>query len=203
MAEAVCQTCGSTIYYGPQETSVLADHFYYEHPDKDVGHFTIINVQVDDRRPSRSGSRTMSQTEIGNVRVKSKGELVGNISCMKECDPCVCQADYEFDCHNHYKTTVESWSSGPNDVKCPQCNNVGPPLIRRQRNKIAKSSLGAMCLLGCWPLCFLPFMLGGSNVLNLYCKNCGAFLASYDRHLGKLNVERDEKMDLPNLCCNG
>ncbi|PSN44929.1 hypothetical protein C0J52_15009 [Blattella germanica] len=39
-------------------------------------------------------------------------------------------------------------------------------------------------------MCFLPFMLCGTNVVNLYCAQCNRFLGTYDRKRNVL-VEKD------------
>ncbi|XP_054276309.1 uncharacterized protein LOC128995347 [Macrosteles quadrilineatus] len=83
-----------------------------------------------------------------------------------------------------YKCTVESWRPGCTKVVCPCCGCEAQPVIRRQRNQLASSSLGACLMLGCWPLSFLPFMLCESTVVNLYCAQCNNFLGAYNRKEG-------------------
>uniref|UniRef100_A0A1B6KZS5 LITAF domain-containing protein n=1 Tax=Graphocephala atropunctata TaxID=36148 RepID=A0A1B6KZS5_9HEMI len=83
-----------------------------------------------------------------------------------------------------YKCTVESWKPGSTKVVCPCCGCEAQPVIRRQRNQLANSSLGACLMLGCWPLSFLPFLLCESTVVNLYCAQCNNFLGAYNRKLG-------------------
>ncbi|KAB0796001.1 hypothetical protein PPYR_10062 [Photinus pyralis] len=87
-----------------------------------------------------------------------------------------------------YKTTVETWKPGIAVLTCPSCGKTGHPIVRKQQNKITHSSLGAICLLGCWPLCFLPFMLGGSNTMNIHCKFCGQYLGTFDRKSGRMQT---------------
>ncbi|KAF5278104.1 hypothetical protein FQR65_LT03620 [Abscondita terminalis] len=103
-----------------------------------------------------------------------------------------------------YKTTVETWKPGISVLSCPACGKTGRPIVRKQQNKIAHSSVGAICLLGCWPLCFLPFMLGGSNVMNIHCKFCGQYLGTFDRKTGRMQSFDDSlAVGSPTSCtCN-
>lgn len=38
---AKCEICGTLLNYSSSEVLPLAEHFYYDHPEKDVGYFTI------------------------------------------------------------------------------------------------------------------------------------------------------------------
>lgn len=43
---------------------------------------------------------------------------------------------------------MESWTPGPNSITCPKCGKEGHPIVKKQKNKLAKSPLGALCMLG-------------------------------------------------------
>ncbi|KAJ8970702.1 hypothetical protein NQ317_000600 [Molorchus minor] len=97
---------------------------------------------------------------------------------------------------------VETWKPGPVEVTCPECCYTGRPCIRKQRNKVAYSSFGALCMLTCWPLCFLPFLMPEGSKIHLYCKNCGTFLGEYSRKTGELKTCCTDKFKKENVPCD-
>lgn len=38
---AKCEICGTTLTYSSERLSPLAEHFCYDHPDKEIGYFSI------------------------------------------------------------------------------------------------------------------------------------------------------------------
>ncbi|XP_030766133.1 lipopolysaccharide-induced tumor necrosis factor-alpha factor-like [Sitophilus oryzae] len=110
-------------------------------------------------------------------------------SCPRTKLPCACSS-YEEKIKAKpkcvYKTTVETWKPGPLRVTCPRCKYVDRPCVRQKRNRVAYSPIGALCLLVCWPVCFLPFLMSEGSQIQLFCKRCGAFLGEYDRKTGQM-----------------
>ncbi|KAF5301712.1 hypothetical protein FQA39_LY10643 [Lamprigera yunnana] len=90
-----------------------------------------------------------------------------------------------------YRATVETWKPGIAVIQCSSCGRSARPIVRKQQNKVAESALGAACLLGCWPLCFLPFILSGSHIMNIHCKFCGQYLGTFDRKTGEMRRIED------------
>ncbi|XP_022907863.1 uncharacterized protein [Onthophagus taurus] len=163
MASAVgkCQICGEQLCYKPDDVNAFGRHLLEKHHEEPITHFSFGGIP---------------QTENKNV-------------CECKCEHCSCSCNTDKRKRGHkkaYKTTVESWKQGAVAQECPNCGKVGLPLIRKQRNKVSRNSFGTLCLVGCWPLCFLPFLLGGSDVMYLFCQECGYFLGTYNRKDGRI-----------------
>uniref|UniRef100_A0A182TYH7 LITAF domain-containing protein n=1 Tax=Anopheles melas TaxID=34690 RepID=A0A182TYH7_9DIPT len=82
-----------------------------------------------------------------------------------------------------YKTTVTQWKPARFRVKCGECGGRFYPTIRNAASRIS-NGLGAVCILSCWPFCFLPALFTTASKYHLHCSNCNAYLGLYD-------VERD------------
>ncbi|XP_012160271.1 uncharacterized protein LOC101448421 isoform X1 [Ceratitis capitata] len=80
-----------------------------------------------------------------------------------------------------YRTSIEKWRPANGTIYCPKCGVNRRPLIRTQAERSSNNSCCAACILGCWPFCFLPFLLPNDNKEYLHCSNCKAFLGLYDR----------------------
>lgn len=87
---------------------------------------------------------------------------------------------------NRFTATVETWWRAPGKVLCDECGRLAVPLVRRQGQRMAKSSIGALCLLGCWPICFLPCFTAESEMVNLFCARCDNLLGTFGKRDGKL-----------------
>ncbi|XP_054738755.1 uncharacterized protein LOC129244885 isoform X1 [Anastrepha obliqua] len=80
-----------------------------------------------------------------------------------------------------YRTSIEKWRPANGTLFCPNCGANRRPLIRTQTERSSSNSCCAVCILGCWPFCFLPFLVPSDNKEYLHCSNCKAFLGLYDR----------------------
>ncbi|XP_014101264.3 uncharacterized protein [Bactrocera oleae] len=80
-----------------------------------------------------------------------------------------------------YRTSIEKWRPANGTIYCPKCGVNRRPLIRTQTERSSNNSCCAACILGCWPFCFLPFLLPNDNKEYLHCSNCKTFLGLYDR----------------------
>ncbi|XP_017474758.1 PREDICTED: uncharacterized protein LOC108365273 [Rhagoletis zephyria] len=80
-----------------------------------------------------------------------------------------------------YRTSIEKWRPATGTIYCPKCGANRRPLIRTQTERSSNNSCCAVCILGCWPFCFLPFLLPNDNKEYLHCSNCKTFLGLYDR----------------------
>ncbi|KAK4877624.1 hypothetical protein RN001_010130 [Aquatica leii] len=89
--------------------------------------------------------------------------------------------EHLFTNHSKHSLTNFTFDNGNKSLE-----SLTPSQKYRMYKTTAHSSLGAICLLGCWPLCFLPFMLGGSNIMNIHCKGCGQYLGTFDRKSGRM-----------------
>ncbi|KAH1002346.1 uncharacterized protein LOC109535911 [Dendroctonus ponderosae] len=165
-ASLVCQICGEKLAFNPECPCTLGEHLIRKHPNVEMTHFS-----TEDLCCCSSSSKKLPP-------------------CPRTGLPCSCETfakpKIQLTPKCVFKTTVETWKPGPLRVMCPQCANLDRPCIRRQRNRVAYSPLGALCLLVCWPVCFLPFLMPQSSQIQLFCKQCGAFLGEYDRKSGRM-----------------
>ncbi|XP_055644105.1 uncharacterized protein LOC129780147 [Toxorhynchites rutilus septentrionalis] len=80
----------------------------------------------------------------------------------------------------YYKTTVAQWRPAHSRVTCPECGVRQFPTVRSSANKYTRSHWGSMCIMTCWPFCFLPYVFTSPTKHHLHCSNCNAFLGLYD-----------------------
>ncbi|XP_011178880.1 uncharacterized protein LOC105209912 isoform X2 [Zeugodacus cucurbitae] len=90
-----------------------------------------------------------------------------------------------------YRTSIEKWRPANGTIYCPKCGANRRPLIRTQTERSSNNSCCAACILGCWPFCFLPFLLPNDNREYLHCSNCKTFLGLYDRANNCVKPNRD------------
>ncbi|XP_066249089.1 uncharacterized protein [Euwallacea similis] len=163
-----CQICGETFSFNPECLQTLGEHLLLKHPNVEVIHFFNNNLchchSSSSGNNLSTGPRTSMPCKFQSLH-KPKDRLTSK--CF-------------------FKTTVETWKPGPLKVVCPYCSALDRPCIHRQRNKVAYSPIGALCLLVCWPVCFMPFLMPESSQIQLFCKKCGAFLGEYDRKTGRM-----------------
>ncbi|KAJ8956988.1 hypothetical protein NQ318_012153, partial [Aromia moschata] len=183
-----CQICGEKLTFNPYCPCSLGEHLIKKHPELRMTHFSIENTTT-----------CSCCTCVEETNNKFKGPASAK---MGGCPPK--RGKPPDNKGGVYKTTVETWRPGPLKVTCPVCNQEDRPCIRKQRNKVAYSSLGALCMLSCWPLCFLPFLMPGGSKIQLYCKHCGTYLGEYNRKTGQLTTcctDRNKKLKVPSDLC--
>ncbi|KAF7397724.1 hypothetical protein HZH68_008946 [Vespula germanica] len=78
-----------------------------------------------------------------------------------------------------FSTRVETWKYHDKSLLCPVCNEDALPIVFTKRHMFSSSRLGATCLLGCWPLCFVPLMLSRERQVRLVCPFCGHNYGNY------------------------
>ncbi|XP_018566490.1 lipopolysaccharide-induced tumor necrosis factor-alpha factor homolog [Anoplophora glabripennis] len=174
----ICQICGEKLPFDPVCTCTLGEHLVKNHPDAEMTHFI-----VEDTSLCGCGRESTSSSSEGLY--STADAAVGNKSAV-------------------FKTTIETWKPGPLNVICPLCGKEDRPCIRKQRNKVAYTQFGALCMVTCWPICFLPFLMSQSSTIHLYCRHCGALIGEYNRQTGTLKpapIDPSKKLNVPsNLC---
>ncbi|KAJ8925112.1 hypothetical protein NQ315_001293, partial [Exocentrus adspersus] len=206
----ICQLCGDKLPFNPICTCSLGEHLVKKHPGVDMTHFVVEDSSFCDcDSDSVQGKSTNTSTIIvqecfvgvessamastaGGGSLSSRSRLMG--LCKRRADN-----------KEMFKTTVETWKPGPMRIICPACGKEDRPCIRKQRNKVAYTQLGAMCMVSCWPICFLPFLMPQASDIHLYCKHCGAFVGEYDRKTGNLKPggasKENKKLNVPSGLC--
>ncbi|XP_023024470.2 uncharacterized protein, partial [Leptinotarsa decemlineata] len=161
----------------------VGEHLLEHHPDEEL---TFFSCEEDESEKSRKCCKCPSKTKKKIIKVRNLNRL----SISKR---------------SLFKTTVETWKPGPVKVICPKCKINDRPCIRKQRNKVAYTALGAFFILTCWPLCFIPFLMPKGSTVDLFCKHCGNYLGEYNRATGSLKCAcklRDKKTSYPRNICS-
>ncbi|KAF6200691.1 hypothetical protein GE061_005135 [Apolygus lucorum] len=73
----------------------------------------------------------------------------------------------------------------PGKLFCPACKKLEVPVIRRKKKFAGNEGIPVCYMLGCWPLCFLPYFMQSNRMFDVYCRNCSFFIGRYDK---KLNI---------------
>ncbi|CAH1170274.1 unnamed protein product [Phaedon cochleariae] len=175
-----CQLCGEQFNVNPKCPHPLGEHLLKKHPGIELTFFTI-----EDDCDTKCCKCNRKKTSRNKCLFKIPSKSI--VPPKKR--------------SSIFKTTVESWKPGPVKIICPKCRRKDRPCIRKQRNKVAYSSLGAFCMLTCWPICFLPFLIPNGSVLELFCKHCGTLLGEYDRKTGTIKCVCNRNADdLTKMC---
>ncbi|CAK9832911.1 hypothetical protein ANTRET_LOCUS9673 [Anthophora retusa] len=74
---------------------------------------------------------------------------------------------------------VDTWKSHNEKKVCPQCQREAVPTLHARGDKLTTSHIGALCLLGCWPLCFVPLMMKRAKKVRMICPLCGYMYGSF------------------------
>ncbi|XP_063911443.1 uncharacterized protein LOC135128464 [Zophobas morio] len=189
---ATCRICGVKISCKDGNLFSLGEHLLSNHPEIDINHYIMENCEGlgDSRTGTKGQKKNLNKCSLASSLLKKSSTFIKSR-----------RRALGGDKKNLYKTTIESWRPGVNQLTCPKCGNAEQPYIRKQRNKVAYNSLGAFFLLGCWPLCFLPMLMsGGSNTI-ICCRKCGYCFGTYDKKKGKLIPStKDFNVETPNLC---
>ncbi|KAG5892930.1 hypothetical protein JTB14_006244 [Gonioctena quinquepunctata] len=183
-----CQLCGKEICVTPETPSALGEHLLQNHPDVEL---TFFSCEEDGDSKAKCCKRH-SKRKVHKVRKLSKmsTSIHRSVPARKK---------------NIYKTTVETWGSGPFKVICPKCKRKARPCIRKQKNKVAHTCLGAFFMMTCWPICFLPFLLPNAGSVDFFCRHCGTYLGEYNKATGTLKCacqRKDKKAYDPRKMCS-
>mgnify|MGYP002715762662 CR=1 FL=1 len=101
---------------------------------------------------------------------------------------------------------METWTPGPQSVICPKCGKEGQPVIRKQRNRMAKTPLGALCMLGFVVIFFsffFSFIIIFKSIINHQNHNFTFFflLRCWPFCFLPFLFRRDQYLDLHCSCC--
>ncbi|XP_069686246.1 uncharacterized protein [Periplaneta americana] len=208
-----CLICGDVLSYQRESTVNLLVHLRTKHPATSLARLELEREAPQKRASLRT---CKSYCKVFDVSEKSYSSSRDPCGCEPKCpikifdicgcDP-KCQAKVPItkepkqrphftgklnseakqeQIKKLYRTTVETWKPGSGKIACPRCGNVGQPIVRRQHKKVNHSALGALCMLCFWPICFMPFMLCGTQTMNLHCSRCFCYLGTYDSKKSQL-----------------
>ncbi|XP_057662918.1 uncharacterized protein LOC130897946 [Diorhabda carinulata] len=161
-----CQLCGKKLRVSPNCPCTLGEHLLAQHPDVDLTFYSSLeDLSYWKSYPQKKRDRG---SKVLSCRKKSSLKVTKNAS------------------NGIYKTTVETWNPSQMKMECPRCQKQDKPCIRSNKNRASRNYLKALCMLSCWPVCFLPFAAKRNNVVELYCKYCRCVIAEYNRATGAL-----------------
>ncbi|XP_018361624.1 PREDICTED: uncharacterized protein LOC108760279 isoform X3 [Trachymyrmex cornetzi] len=85
-----------------------------------------------------------------------------------------------------YATRVDTWKLHGERKVCPQCQKEAVPTLHTRGNKLTTSHIGALCLFGCWPFCFIPLMMKRAKRVRMICPLCGHVYGNFEYKNAKL-----------------
>lgn len=167
-----CLLCSKILQCTREDTSALLEHIREYHPEVTVlessealSHMASSNqkkaVQID--------SDPMVRTAGGDTQRLSKQEYNVHRDCKRSGRKRL------------YKTSIEKWRPGIGLIYCPKCGKKHRPLVKSHTEKISTSTVGAACILTCWPFCFFPCLFPSPTKEYLHCPVCDNFLGLYDK----------------------
>ncbi|XP_017794502.1 PREDICTED: uncharacterized protein LOC108576093 [Habropoda laboriosa] len=104
---------------------------------------------------------------------KTSKQIVSMYSQKKEC------SSRKNEPRKVYATRVDTWKSHNEKKVCPRCRREAVPTLHARGDKLTTSHIGALCLLGCWPLCFVPLMMKRAKKFRMICPLCGYMYGSF------------------------
>ncbi|XP_046391237.1 uncharacterized protein LOC124159458 isoform X2 [Ischnura elegans] len=164
-----CTLCGEILSCSSENTSPLVDHLRKNHPNVQVARFPEL----------KPGEESEEQNKLKTMKNEDKD------TCSQTGQPNaddLASGDHQKDGASQkkykklYETTVEVWQCSQGSVICQNCGQFQKPVQKVSKKSLSESSAAAVCFLGCWPLCFLPYMMFGGNsenATNTYCSKCG------------------------------
>lgn len=120
--------------------------------------------------PKRSNQCLSWGEEQTKVTSKQKVSKYADETC---CNPGKCEPK------RVYATRVDTWKSHNEKKICPRCLNEAVPTLHARGDKLTTSHIGALCLLGCWPLCFVPLIMKRAKKVRMFCPLCGYMYGSF------------------------
>ncbi|KAG8223635.1 hypothetical protein J437_LFUL016587 [Ladona fulva] len=140
-----CSLCCKVISFNEEDKGRLVKHLQKKHPDVQMAWFlSFEEEEIEDR------SKVYSKSNDKKVPTKKKG--------VKD----------------KYEATVELWKSASTASVCENCGAYTTPIIKHKKNTVTDSKTAALFLLGCWPFCYLPYMMGKDSSNDTYscCSKC-------------------------------
>ncbi|KAL6439375.1 hypothetical protein ACFW04_003905 [Cataglyphis niger] len=85
-----------------------------------------------------------------------------------------------------YATRVDTWKLHGERKVCPQCQKETVPTLHSRGDKLTTSHIGALCLFGCWPFCFIPLMMRRARKVRMIYPLCGHVYGIFEYKNAKL-----------------
>ncbi|XP_035774144.1 lipopolysaccharide-induced tumor necrosis factor-alpha factor homolog [Anopheles albimanus] len=67
----------------------------------------------------------------------------------------------------------------PSAMMCPSCSKHVVTRLDYDSTTKTHIAAGLLCLFGCWPCFWIPYVVDSCKSANHYCPNCGAYIGTY------------------------
>nr|XP_012135939.1 PREDICTED: lipopolysaccharide-induced tumor necrosis factor-alpha factor isoform X1 [Megachile rotundata] len=168
-----CPVCDKRVSDRGRDTYGLLNHIREFHPKRS-------NQYLIQEKESRAASKQLTSkgsVRTGNSRKSeprkvyaTRGTVLHDNNSLYRVEKC-----YVIYCF----ATVDTWKSHSEKKLCPRCKKEAVPTLHARGDKLTTSHIGALCLLGCWPLCFVPLMMKRAKKVRMICPLCGYSYGSY------------------------
>ncbi|CAH1099839.1 unnamed protein product [Psylliodes chrysocephalus] len=187
-----CELCGEELQVNC--TCPLGKHLLEHHPDVDLTFFSSYeDLTAKRRRICRNKDTKTDSNAIWICKNWSKEDLKNSNVVYKAASDTkpikkntikrrtlICKPPIKYKPvkktikkNTVLSTTVESWKESSLRVRCPNCNLMDRPHIRKRITNVVDKPLGIFLLFTCWPICFFPFLTPHNEEMELFCRNCG------------------------------
>nr|XP_050853879.1 uncharacterized protein LOC127065493 isoform X2 [Vespula vulgaris] len=146
-----CPICDKRVSDKGKDTDRLLGHVRRNH--RKISALGLDNHENGEQILERQQSNGTAQAKLSNTKEKDRKRI--------------------------YTTRVDTWKSHDEKKICPQCRKELVPALHTRRHNLTTSHMAATCLLGCWPLCFVPLMLSRERQVRLVCPFCGHNYGNY------------------------
>ncbi|XP_076397459.1 uncharacterized protein LOC105661910 isoform X2 [Megachile rotundata] len=157
-----CPVCDKRVSDRGRDTYGLLNHIREFHPKRSNQYL----IQIFSRNRTSFAKYQEKESRAASKQLTSKGSVrTGN---SRKSEP-----------RKVYATRVDTWKSHSEKKLCPRCKKEAVPTLHARGDKLTTSHIGALCLLGCWPLCFVPLMMKRAKKVRMICPLCGYSYGSY------------------------
>ncbi|XP_054010887.1 uncharacterized protein LOC128893719 [Hylaeus anthracinus] len=162
-----CPVCDRRVSEKGGDTYGLLAHIRESHPKSSRQYFP----QEEKKEESRATSKRLTPKSAART-------------CAKKNEP-----------KKVYATRVDTWKSHNETKLCPRCQKEAVPTLHARGDKLTTSHIGALCLLGCWPLCFVPLMMKRAKKVRMICPLCGYTYGSFQYENASLALCKTDSED--------
>ncbi|XP_076170778.1 uncharacterized protein LOC143148369 [Ptiloglossa arizonensis] len=149
-----CPICDKRVSDKGGDTYGLLEHIRKSHPKSSSKYLPQL-IQYQEEEKEESTFKPTSKSRIGCNSRKNEPKKV-------------------------YATRVDTWKLHDKRKLCPRCQKEAVPTLHTRGDKLTTSHIGALCLLGCWPLCFVPLMMKRAKKVRMICPLCGYTFGSFE-----------------------
>ncbi|KAK9309312.1 hypothetical protein QLX08_001047 [Tetragonisca angustula] len=147
-----CPVCDKRVSDKGRDTNGLLAHIRTFHPKRSNQYFPQVTEESKAASKQTSASNCIDDTDR-NTRKSEQRKI--------------------------YATRVDTWKSHNERKICPRCKKEAIPTLHARGDKLTTSHIGALCLLGCWPLCFVPLIMRRAKKVRMICPLCGYMYGNF------------------------